>query len=302
MTDEISRLKKEKDAIILAHNYQIPEVQKIADFIGDSLDLSKKAQSVSQKIIVFCGVKFMAESAKILSPEKTVLIPSLNADCPMADMVTGEDLRKEKKRDKALKTVCYVNTNAETKAECDVCCTSANAVEVAKHIDGDKILFAPDENLAHWVSLHTKKRIIPWKGFCYVHKQFTREEVAQSRAEHPDAVVIVHPECKPEVVELANEVLSTNGMIRYVSSSEKKEFVIGTEYGLVQRLIREFPEKRFYSLGTPKICHGMKSITLQDVYNSLKYIRYEIQIPEDIIKRARKSLDKMVSKTYGDGA
>jgi len=295
MTDEILRLKKEKDAIILAHNYQIPEVQEIADFVGDSLDLSRKAQSVSQKVIVFCGVKFMAESAKILSPRKTVLIPSLNAICPMADMVTGEDLRKEKEKDKEMKTICYVNTNAETKAECDVCCTSANAVEVVKHIDGNKILFAPDENLAHWVSLHTKKRIIPWRGYCFVHKEFSKEEVVQSRKEHPDAVVVVHPECRPEVVELADEVLSTNGMVKYASTSSKKEFVIGTEFGLVQRLMMEFPEKKFCSLGDPKICGGMKSIALEDVYNSLKYMRYEIQIPEDIIKRARKSLDRMIS-------
>jgi len=238
LNDKILRLKKERDAVILAHNYQIPEVQEIADFIGDSLDLSRKAQSVTQKIIVFCGVKFMAESAKILSPDKTVLIPSLNALCPMADMVTGKALKEEKDKDKEIKTLCYVNTNAETKAECDVCCTSANAVEVAEHIEGNKILFAPDENLAHWVSLHTEKKIIPWNGFCYVHKEFTKEEATRSRKEHPDAVIIVHPECKPEVVELADEVLSTNGMIKYVKSSEKKVFIIGTEYGLIQRMMR----------------------------------------------------------------
>ncbi len=295
MKHRILELKKEKGAVILAHNYQIPEVQEIADFVGDSLDLSRKAQSVDENLIVFCGVEFMAESAKILSPEKTVLIPTLNANCPMADMVTGEDLRKEKGKDAGLKTVCYVNTNAETKAECDVCCTSANAVEVVKHIDAEKILFAPDENLAHWVSLHTEKKVIPWKGYCYVHKEFTKEEVIKARREHPDAVILVHPECNPEVVAIADEVLSTNGMVKYVSTSKKKEFIIGTEFGLVQRLMREFPDKRFYSLGNPKICNGMKSITLEDVYNSLQYIRYKIEISEDIIRRARNALDKMVS-------
>ena len=294
MKEEILRLKKERDAVILAHNYQIPEVQEVADFIGDSLDLSRKAQSVPQKVIVFCGVKFMAESAKILSPDKTVLIPSLEANCPMADMVTGGALKREAEKYEDIEKVCYVNTNAETKAECDVCCTSANAVDIVKQVKSKRVLFAPDRNLAHWVSLHTDKEVIPWDGYCYVHEQFTKQEVEEMREKYPDAVIIVHPECKPEVVALADEVLSTNGMVRFIKSSEKREFVIGTEYGLIQRLTREFPDKKFYSLGEPKYCMGMKSITLEDVYNSLKFMRYKIEIPDDILKRARAALDKMV--------
>lgn len=294
MKEEILNLKKERDAIILAHNYQIPEVQEIADFIGDSLDLSRKAMDVKEKVIVFCGVRFMAETAKILSPEKTVLLPSLDAVCPMADMVSGEDLRKIKERFPEDAIVCYVNTNAETKAECDICCTSANAVKVINSLPEDEIIFAPDINLADWVSKKVKKRIIPWPGYCFVHRKFTKDEVIEARKKYPDAEILVHPECNPDVVELADFVLSTNGMVRRVKESERNKFVIGTEYGLIERLRREFPEKDFYSLGEPKICYGMKSITLEKVYESLRDMKFKIEIPPRIIKYARESIERMV--------
>ncbi|RKZ20772.1 quinolinate synthase [bacterium] len=294
MKEEILRLKKERDAIILAHNYQIPEVQEIADFLGDSLDLSRKAMEVKERVIVFCGVRFMAETAKILSPEKTVLLPSLNAVCPMADMVTGEDLRKIKERFPEDPIVCYVNTNAETKAACDICCTSANAEKVVNSLSQKEIIFAPDINLGDWVSKHVNKRVILWPGYCYVHRKFTREEVLEAREKHPDAEILVHPECNPEVVELADYVLSTNGMVKRVRESERDEFVIGTECGLIERLKREFPGKKFYSLGEPKICDGMKSITLESVYEALRDMKHKIELPPEIIKDARESIERMV--------
>jgi quinolinate synthase len=294
LTEEIIRLKKKKNAIILVHNYQRPEIQEIADFLGDSLDLAKKAAETDAQIIVFCGVKFMAETAKILSPEKTVLLPVKEAGCPMADMVTAEELRELKEKYPNAKVVAYVNTNADVKAESDVCCTSANAVKVVKNIDAEEIIFVPDKNLASYCQRFTNKKIIPWDGYCYVHEGITKEEVLQAKKKFPDALLIVHPECNPAVIDLADEVLSTGQMVKFAKKSDKKRFLIGTEEGLIYRLKKENPEKEFYTAGSPKVCRDMKLTTLNDVYRALDEECFTIELPEEIAKRARNSLELML--------
>lgn len=294
LTEEIVRLKKKKNAIILVHNYQRPEIQEIADFLGDSLGLAREAAKTNARIIVFCGVKFMAETAKILSPEKAVLLPVKEAGCPMADMITAEELRGLKKQYPDAKVVSYVNTNAEVKAESDVCCTSANAVKVVKNIDAEEIIFVPDKNLAAYCQRFTDKKIIPWEGYCYVHERITKEEVLLSKEKFPDALLIVHPECNPAVIDLADAVLSTSQMIEFARKSDKKRFLIGTEEGLIYRLKKENPEKEFYAVGSPKVCRDMKLTTLNDVYRALDEERFAIELPEEIIKRAQNSLELML--------
>lgn len=296
---DIIRLKKEKSAILLVHNYQKPEIQDAADELGDSLGLSRQAAHTDADMIVFCGVKFMAETAKILSPRKTVLLPrpEMEVGCPMADMVTAEQLKKLKKKNPQAKVVSYVNTNADVKAETDMCCTSSNAVEVVRNIDAEKIIFVPDKNLASYVSRFVDKEIIPWNGFCYVHERISREEVMRAKEEHPDALLIVHPECRPEVIDVADEVLSTGGMVRKAKESSSKKFLIGTEEGILYRLKKENPQKEFYTAGSPKTCAGMKRPTLYDVYLALKEERNPVEIPKDILDRARKSLEAMLHYT-----
>jgi len=294
LTEEIIRLKKNKNAIILVHNYQRPEIQDIADFLGDSLGLAKKAAKTDAEIIVFCGVRFMAETAKILSPEKAVLLPVKEAGCPMADMITAEELRELKGKYPDAKVVSYVNTNADVKAESDVCCTSANAVKVVKNIDAEEIIFAPDKNLAAYCQRFTDKKIIPWDGYCYVHERITKEEVLLSKEKFPDALLIVHPECNPAVIDLADAVLSTSQMVEFARKSDKKRFLIGTEEGLIYRLKKENPEKEFYAAGSPKVCRDMKLTTLNDVYRALDEERFAIELPEEIIKRAQNSLELML--------
>jgi len=294
IVEEITKLKKEKNAIILVHNYQRPEIQDIADFLGDSLGLAKQAAETKDGIIVFCGVRFMAETAKILSPEKTVLLPRKEAGCPMADMITAEDLRRLKKNYPDAKVVSYVNTNADVKAESDICCTSANAVKVVKNISTKRIIFTPDKNLAAYCQRFTDKEIIPWNGCCYVHERITEKEVRLAKEKFPDALLLVHPECNPSVIELADEVLSTSGMVSFAKKSDKKRFLIGTEEGLIYRLKKENPEKEFYAAGTAKMCRNMKLTTLNDVYLSLKEERYAIELPEGIIKSAGKTLTAML--------
>lgn len=292
---EIERLKKEKNAIILAHNYQIEDVQLIADFLGDSLDLSRKAKETEANIIIFAGVYFMAETAKILSPHKKVLIPEKGARCPMADMVTAEELLKFKEKYPDAKIVAYVNTNADVKAVADVCVTSANAVDVVKKLDADRIIFVPDKNLANYVAKNVRdKEIIPWPGFCYVHRSFTATDVEASKEMYPDAVLLVHPECNPEVVEIADYVASTQGMINLAKKLPARRFLIATESGLVTRMQREIPEKEFYNAGLPKVCSDMKKINLKSIYYSLLEEKYEIEIPSDIMEKARLSLDRML--------
>jgi len=286
MVEKIAKLKKEKNAVILVHNYQRPEIQDIADYLGDSLGLSREAAKTDAKIIVFCGVRFMAETAKILSPEKVVLLPRKEAGCPMADMVTVEDLRILKERHPGAKVVSYVNTNADVKAESDICCTSANAVEIIKKVKANKIIFTPDKNLAAYCQRFTDKEIIPWDGYCYVHERITEEEACFVKEKFPS------------VIDLADEVLSTSGMVNFVKKSNKKKFFIGTEEGLIYRLKKENPEKEFHSAGTVKICRNMKLTTLKDVYFAIREERYPIELPEEIIKRARKALKAMLIYTY----
>ena len=296
LVDKIAKLKKEKNAVILVHNYQRPEIQDIADFLGDSLELAREAAKTDARIIVFCGVRFMAETAKILSPEKTVLLPRKEAGCPMADMITAEDLRRLKKNYPDAKVVSYVNTNADVKAESDVCCTSANAIEVVRNVKAERIIFTPDKNLAAYCQRFVDKEIIPWNGYCYVHEKIREEEVHLAKEKFPDALLLVHPECKPSVIDLADEVLSTSGMVSFAKKSDKKRFLIGTEEGLIYRLKRENPGKEFYAAGTAKMCLNMKLTTLNDVYSSLKEEYYPIRLKEEIIKSAQKAL--MAMKKY----
>ena len=293
---KIRKLKKERNAVILAHNYQLPEVQDIADFVGDSLGLSIQASKTSASIIVFCGVYFMAETAKIISPHKTVLIPDKEAGCPMADMVTAEDLRELKKKYPRAKVLCYVNTPAEVKAESDYCCTSANAVNMVNDAlrDEEEIIFVPDKYLAGFVTAKTKKQLIPWSGYCPSHVKILAEDVLRQKMLYPRALVLVHPECSSEVVSLADEVLSTEGMLRYVKSVDNNEFIVGTEPGIIHRFKKENPAKSFYPASELAVCPNMKRTNLEKILWSLENLQFEIKLQDDIIDRARKSIDRML--------
>jgi quinolinate synthase len=295
MVENILRLKDEKQALILAHNYQRPEIQEIADFLGDSLELSRKAVAVDLPVIVFCGVRFMAETAKILSPGKTVLLPRLDAGCPMAGMADAETLRRMKAAHPEATVVTYVNSTAEVKAESDVCVTSANALQIVRKLDAKEILFLPDRNLAAYVQRFTDKKIIPWPGYCYVHEQFGSEEVLDARRNHPGAVLLAHPECRPEVIDLADETLSTSGMLKFVRESASKTFIIGTEEGILHRMQAENPGKTFLALGSVKTCVNMKKTRLEDLHRALLCGRHEIALPKDLMDRARTALEKMLS-------
>jgi quinolinate synthase len=294
LIDAINRLKKKKNAVILVHNYQRPEIYKVADFIGDSYGLSKKATETKADIIVFCGVDFMAESAYILNPEKTVLIPTNLAKCPMAAMVTVPDLRKLKAKHPNAAVVSYVNTPADIKAESDICCTSANAVEVVNSLKQEEVIFVPDINLAKYVMRCSDKKIIPWNGWCYVHARFTPEGIKEAKRLHPDAKVIVHPECVPSVIDLADQVCSTTGMIDYVKKSPYKEFIIATEIGLIERLKLEAPEKKCFQAPPGGTCVQMKKNYLKLVLESLEKEQYRVTVPEDIRLKAKEALDKML--------
>ncbi len=295
LIEQIRKLKKEKNAVILAHIYQRPEIYKVADFIGDSYGLSKKATETVADIIVFCGVDFMAESAYILNPEKTVLIPTKLAKCPMAAMVDVPGLRKLKAKHPNAAVVSYVNTTADVKAESDICCTSSNAVKVVDSLEEDEVIFVPDSNLANYVMRHTDKKIIPWNGWCYVHKKFSPEGIIRTKATHVNAKVLVHPECLPEVVDLADEVFSTTGMVNYVKNSKDKTFIIATEIGVVERLRLMFPEKVFLQAPPRRVCLQMKEINLGLVLDALEKEQFKVTVPEDIRVRAEKALDRMLN-------
>jgi quinolinate synthase len=295
LIEQIKKLKKDKNAVILAHIYQRPEIYTVADFIGDSYGLSKKATETNAEIIVFCGVDFMAESAYILNPEKTVLIPTKLAKCPMAAMVDVDGLRELKAKHPKAAVVSYVNTTADVKAESDICCTSANAVKVVNSLDENEVIFVPDSNLANYVMRHTDKKIIPWNGWCYVHKKFPPEGIIRAKAMHLNAKVLVHPECIPEVVDLADEVFSTTGMVNYVKQSPDKTFIIATEVGVVERLKLEFPEKVFFQAPPGGICLQMKQTTLELVLDALEKEQFKVAVPEDIRVRAKKALDRMLN-------
>lgn len=293
--DKLIQLKKERNAVILAHNYQLGEVQDMADFVGDSLDLSRKAAKTEEEVIVFCGVQFMAETASILSPDKIVLLPEINAGCPMANMVTVEKLKEKKQKYGHPYVVCYVNSTAEVKAESDICCTSANAVKIVRGLDQTrKVLFIPDQYLGHYVSSQVGKEIILWPGYCPTHLRILPQDILRLRKEHPQARVIVHPECRPEVISLADEVLSTGGMCRYAKTTENNEIIVGTELGIIHRLRKENPEKKFFSVSEQAICPNMKLITLEKVIWSLKEMQYQIKVPARIANRARKAVDRML--------
>lgn len=292
---KIAELKEQKDAVIVAHNYQIDEIQEISDVIGDSLTLSRHCAESTKKVIVFCGVHFMAESAKILSPEKTVLLPEIDAGCPMADMVTAEELREEKKKHPGAVVVCYINSSAEVKAESDICCTSSNAVEVVKSIKEKDILFVPDQNLANYVAkMVPEKNIIPWRGYCITHHRLKLEDVEKVRELHKDAELLIHPECPKEVVDEADFVGSTKQIIEYASKSKSKKFVIGTEMGIMYKLKKDNPDKTFYLLAQGLICPNMKKNTLLSVYNALNEMKYEINLDENIRIKAKETLDRML--------
>lgn len=294
LIQEILSLKRRRNAIILAHNYQLGEVQDIADFVGDSLGLSQTAAKTDADVIVFCGVHFMAETASILSPDKIVLLPDIHAGCPMANMITAEGLRQRKSELPGVSVVCYINSSAEVKAESDVCCTSANAVKVIESLDADEILFVPDQYLGHYISTKTDKKILFWPGFCHTHIRIQPQHITNLRQEHPQAKVIVHPECRPEVITLADEVLSTGGLCKYASSSEVKEIIVGTEIGIIHRLRKENPGKKFIPASEQAVCPRMKLITLENVLWSLQEMTTQVKVPEEIRLKAKVAVDKMM--------
>jgi quinolinate synthase len=317
--EKIARLKKDLNAVILAHNYQRPEVQDIADITGDSLELSRAAATTDYDVIVFCGVHFMAESASILSPDKTVLLPEINAGCPMADMVsvagprkTRRDLFTElygitfefpdeftlgdlKKRHPGAPVVAYVNTSAAVKAESDICCTSSNVVKVVESLKEDTIICIPDRNLSAYAARRTKKKIVSWDGFCNVHHvQLTMDDVTRAKTEHPSALLVVHPECPPEVQDSADHITSTSGMLRCCRESSRKEFIIGTEEGLLHRLRKDNPDKIFHLLSPKMVCPNMKRTRIESVLAALEQMQYVIKVPEEIRVPARRALDRML--------
>jgi len=296
LIQDILRLKKERNAVIIAHLYQWPEIQDIADFVGDSLDLSKKARDTDADVIVFCGVKFMAETAKIVSPEKTVLLPAPDAGCPMADMVTPEDVMRLRREHPKAAVVCYVNSSAEVKAVSDICCTSSNAVKVVESLREDEIIFVPDRNLGHYVSRFIpSKKFILFDGFCPTHNKISAAEVAKVREARPGTPIIVHPECRPEVLDLADFIGSTAQLIDYAVKSEDKEFIVGTEIGVLHRLEKLCPDKRFYSLHAALVCPNMKKTTLANLHESLDKLQYKIELDEDLIQKAALSLERMLA-------
>ncbi len=295
LTEKIQQLKQEQHAVILAHNYQPDEVQDIADIVGDSLELSRAAASIDYDVIVFCGVDFMAETAAILSPHKKVLLPAPDACCPMAAMITPEELIFVKSRYPDAAVVCYINTTAEVKAESDICCTSSNAVNVVNSLDQQCVIFVPDQNLARYVARFTDKDIFPWEGYCIVHDQYTPDQVQEAKQRYPEATVIVHPECRPEVIDLADHVASTSGIIKYVCSSEKHEFLIGTEIGILHRIKKECPGKQCYPLSDRAICRNMKKTDLAKVHAALLHLSPRITVPEEIAIKARTAIDRMLA-------
>jgi quinolinate synthase len=294
--EEIVRLKRERGAIVLAHNYQRPEIFEVADYIGDSLELARAARAAEAEVIVFCGVHFMAETAKILNPERIVLLPDLRAGCSLAESVTAEALAERKAElgqlYPDLAVVSYVNCSADVKALSDACCTSANAVKIVEAIDSRHILFVPDQNLADYVQRKSSKTVISWDGNCYVHHQITPDEVERVRRSIPGIQVLAHPECRRDVLALADAVLSTSAMMRYAQESEADKFLVVTECGLSDRLLMEVPNKRFFK--ACKLCRYMKMITLEGTLDALRNLRYEITLDEDVIHGARRALEKML--------
>ncbi len=293
---KIQQLKSEQNAVILAHNYQISEIQDMADFTGDSLELSKKAANCNAKKIVFCGVLFMAETAAILSPEKTVLLPEITAGCPMADMIDAEQLTELKNKHPNAVVLCYVNSSAEVKAISDYCCTSSNAVDVVNAIDKNRqIIFVPDKNLGQFVKEKTGRNLILWPGYCPTHVSATEQEIQDVQKKYPNAVMLAHPECAKNIRDRANELLSTGAMLKFAKQSNKIEFIIATEKGLLHTLKKQNPEKKFYAAAEKFVCPNMKKITLEKVLFALEDNKYVITVPKNIAEKAKNALNKMIS-------
>lgn len=296
LVERVAELKAKLGAVILAHNYQRPEIQDVADFTGDSLELSVKARAARQELIVFCGVRFMAETAKILCPDKTVLLPARDAGCPMADMVDAAGLREMKKQHPGAAVVCYVNSAAEVKAECDVCCTSGNAVEIVSRFPADQeIIFVPDQNLGSSVEGRCGRKMLLWPGFCPTHARLSPEELRELKLAHPGAVTMAHPECEAELRALADVVLSTGGMLKQVRESARTVFIVATELGLLHRLRRENPGKTFIPASARAVCPNMKKITLEALLDSLEQGRWEVEVPEEVRRRAELPLARMLA-------
>jgi quinolinate synthase len=295
LIQKIKKLKEEHDAVILAHNYQIGEVQDIADFVGDSLGLSIEASKTKAKMIVFCGVKFMAETAAIICPDKMVLVPDENAGCPMANMITARQLREAKKLHPNAKVVCYVNSTAAVKAESDICCTSANAVKVVNSIPKEyQIIFVPDKSLGDFVSKQAGREMILWNGYCPTHHRILAQDIINMKAKYPNAKVMVHPECTAGVIAQADVSLSTGGMIKYAKETDAKEFIVGTEIGLLYTLGKDNPDKKFYPATRLSDCPNMKLNTLEKILWSLEDMVYQVTVPEDIRVKAWNAIDKML--------
>jgi len=295
LQEEVLELKRELNAIIVAHNYQRPEVQDIADFTGDSLELARKCVGIKAEVIVFCGVLFMAETAAILNPGTTVLLSHRDAGCPLADTIDVDSLREWKGRYPEAAVVAYVNTTAAIKAESDICCTSANGVEVVNAIPDEEILFIPDKNLGHYVSTKTDKKLILYPGFCATHDNLSVEEVKAARQRYPQAKVLVHPECRPKVIELADAALSTSQMLRYAKGSNAKIFLIGTEEGMLYPLRKQNPDKEFHLISDSLVCPDMKKTTLETVIETMKARENIVTVPEEIRVRAKKAIDRMLA-------
>ena len=296
LISKIKELKREKNAIVLTHCYQNIEIDEVSDFVGDSLYLSKMAAQTNADIIVFAGVYFMAQSAKLLSPNKKVLLPNLNSGCMMADMINVENLKSFKDRNPNIPVVCYINSTAEVKANCDVCCTSSNAIEVVKNLNSDKVLFVPDKNLGKYVSSKiSDKEIVCYDGYCPVHNLLTVNDIKVQKERYPSALVLTHPECREDVVHISDYVGSTTGIMKYVSNSNEKEFIIVTEIGVVQRLRRDYPDKKFIHVSPKAVCDDMKKISLNDIYNSLLNETYEIKVSDNLIKSALRPIEKMIN-------
>jgi quinolinate synthase len=291
---KIRELARKKNAIILAHNYQPPEIQEIADLCGDSLELSIQASKTAADIIVFCGVLFMAETAYILSPQKTVLLPNPEAGCPMADMVDPTALTARKKALGNIPVVTYVNSSAAVKAVSDICCTSANVIKVANAIEADEMLMTPDKNLAQYAAANTRKKIHLWEGYCPFHNNLTVQDVTAAKAAHPKALFIAHPECPPQILELADSIQSTSGMIRFAGESDRDQFILGTETGLIYPISKAHPDKTFFPASDKMYCTDMKKITLSHVLDSLEKMTGKIKVPEDIRVAALGSVQKMI--------
>jgi quinolinate synthase len=295
LEQQIVKLKEDLNAIVLAHNYQRAEIQDIADYTGDSLELSHKAAATNADVIVFCGVHFMAETAKILSPEKTVLLPDEEAGCPMADMITADQLEQEKAKYPGVQVVCYVNSSAAVKAGSDICCTSANAVQVVEAMNTDRpVLFVPDQYLGHYVMRKTNREMYLWPGYCPTHMKIGVEDVARQRARYPEAKILVHPECRPDVIDVADEALSTGGIIRYARTYKGSTLIIGTETGILHRLRKENPAVEYVPITQRGLCPNMKRITLEKVLWSMEEMKPQIEIPEEVRQRALSAVARML--------